>query len=104
MAKFFKTAVLAVALTSPFLQAQSPNVFVYNYSSSRVVVHLNYRWNCQMDPQESRYFQVPWDEMQIFDFFRYPEGSPNNTYQVKTWVTKWRSTEEIRIYDKDLPK
>lgn len=104
MPRLLKTLVLAGALTSPFVQAQNPNVFVYNYSTSRVVVHLNYQWNCQLDPQEYRGFRVPWDEMQVFDFFRYPSGNPNNTYQIKTWVTKWRSTEEIRIYDKDLPQ
>lgn len=90
-------------MVSPFAVGVDVNVSVYNYSTSRVVVYLNYQWVCIMEPQEYRGFKVPWDTYQYFDFFRYPSGTINNAYRVQVSVGKYRPTEQIEITEPNLP-
>ena len=95
--------LLVLALTAPLALGTEVNISVYNYTNGRLAVHLNYQWYCILEPQEYRGLSVPWDQLQVLDFYRYPSGSINTAYEVKVSVGRFHSSEIIYVSEKDLP-
>ena len=95
--------LLVLVLTAPLAMGTDINVSIYNYSSSRVVMNLNYQWYCILEPQEYRGLSIPWDVYQYLDFYRYPDGNSNATFHVMVGLGRFHPTEAIYVSDNDLP-
>jgi hypothetical protein len=95
---------LLVLLANTVLAAATDvNVSVYNYTSGRLAVHLNYQWYCVLEPQEYRGLTLPWDEFQTLEFYRYPQGSINTSFKVLVNLGRFHPVELIYVSDRDLP-
>lgn len=95
--------LLFLLITAPAAIGTDQNVTIYNYTTSRIVVNIDYQWYCILEPQEYRGLAVPWDKFVYFDFYRYPSGSINTAHRVLISLGRFHPTELIYVTDRELP-
>jgi len=101
--KRFLMWLLILVVTAPLAVGTDVNVSVYNYTSGRLAVHVDYQWYCILEPQEYRGLTIPWDEFHTLEFYRYPSGSINTSFKVLVSLGRFHPVELIYVSDRDLP-